>query len=249
MRPHENGIALIIAVWAVILIGGFVTGMVVMGGSDAAITGNRIEAARAQALAEAGVARAIEALADPQSREKLPLGQPFTVQLEDAAEITVEVRDSCGSIDLNWAPEPLLQAYAVTAGLKSDAAGRFSAAIVARRETASTNGKDELHSGPWQSLDQLAGLPGLSAATFQALRSGLTINCREAGADPHLASGLVLQALGKASVRGSPSHGMAYEIQAKASLASGAKATIEAAIWLSRMPGSPFYYVTGWRTL
>lgn len=249
MRPHESGIALIIAVWAVILIGGFVTGMVVMGGGDAAITGNRIETARAQALAEAGVARAIAALTDPDSREKLPLGRPFTVQLDDAAEIIVEVRDSCGSIDLNWAPEPLLRAYAITAGIKPDAAGQITGAIVARRQAAPATGDDVINSGPWQSLDQLAGLPGLDAATFKALRPGLTINCREAGADPRLASGSVRKALGMASVSGSPSHGMAYEIQAQASLTSGAIATIEAAIWLSRLPGPPFYYVTGWRTL
>lgn len=248
MRPHESGIALIVAVWAVILIGGLVTGMVVMGGGDAAITGNRIETARAQALAEAGVVRAMSALADPQSREKLPLGQPFTVQLEDATNITVEVRDSCGSIDLNWAPEPLLRAYAMLAGLKSDAAGRFSKMIAARREAAITAGKDELHSGPWQSLDQLADLPGIGPAALLALRPGLTLNCREAGADPWLAPDLVRQAQGMAGVSGSPSHGMAYEIQARASTATGAKSTILAEIWLSRQPGPPYYFITGWRT-
>lgn len=249
MSPQDRGIALIIVVWAVILIGGFVTGIIVMGGGDAAITANRIDMARGQALAEAGVARAIATLADPVAREKLPFGRPFSVELEDAARISVVVRDSCGLIDLNWAPEPLLQAYAMTRGMKPDAASRYSRAVAARRLAAPTSGKDDWRSGPWQNLDQMADLPAMTPETLRPLHQGLTVNCHEAGADPRVAPDDVRQALGVANVTGSPSHGLAYEIIAQASLASGAKATIHAAIWLSRQPGPPYYYVTEWRAL
>ena len=248
MTSRENGMALIIAVWAVILIGAFVAGMVTMGGGDAAIAANRIDAARAQHLAEAGVYRAIAALVDPATRETLPLAQPFSVQLEDEARISVEVRDSCGAIDLNWAPSAVLRAYGVTMGMKPAAAERFSQAVVARQQAAPDPEAAELHSGPWQSLDQLADLPDMDGEQQQAMRPGLTINCREAGADPCCAPDTVREALGLAGVNGSLSHGLAYDIEAQASLVSGAKFTVLAAIWLSRQPGPPYYYVTAWRT-
>lgn len=248
MRPRESGMALMIAVWAVILIGAFVAGMVALGGSDAAITANRIDAARAQHLAEAGVYRAIAALLDSATRETLPLGQPFTVQLEDEARIIVEVRDSCGAIDLNWAPPALLRAYGVTMGMKPAAAERFSQAVVARQQASLNPDTAASNSGPWQSLDQLADIPDMDGGQLQALRSGLTVNCREAGADPCCAPDTVKQSLSLAGVSGGPSHKLAYEIAAQASLASGARVTVLAAIWLSRQPGPPYYYVTAWRT-
>ncbi len=248
MTSQENGMALLIAVWAVILIGAFVAGMVTMGGGDAAITANRIEAARAQHLAEAGVYRAIAALVDPAAREKLSLAQPFSVQLEDKTQISVEVRDSCGAIDLNWAPAVLLRAYGVTMGMKPVAAERFSHAVVARQQASLNPDTTELNTGQWQSLDQLAELPGVGRELLQTLRPGLTINCREAGADPCCAPETVTQALALAGINGGPSHRLAYEIAAQASLASGAKASIHATIWLSREAGPPYYYVTGWRS-
>ena len=249
MRPEESGIALLLAVWAVILIGGFVTGVMVLGGGDAAITANRIDMARAQGLAEAGVATAIAALTGPDFNKRPALAQPFSVELEDGARIMVEIRDSCGAIDINWAPEALLRAYAMTIGMKSDAAGRLAGAIVARRQAVPATGKDEWRTGPWQSLEQLADLPGMDKRTLEEIRPGLTVNCGEAGADPQHAPDTVREALGLSGVSGGPSHGLAYEIEAKARLASGAKVTLLAAIWLSRQPGPPYYFITGWRTL
>jgi len=248
MNPRENGMALMIAVWAVILIGAFVGGMIALGGGDAALSANRIEAARARHLAEAGIHRAIAALVDPAAREKLKLAQPFSVQLEDGAEIKVIIRDSCGAIDLNWAPKALLRAYGVTAGMNPAEADHFASAIVARSQSVLSPQATALNSGPWQSLDQLAEIQAIGTAQLQALRPGLTVNCREAGADICCAPEAVKAALSLAGGGSSPSHKLAYEITAQASLAAGAKVTIEAAIWLSRQPGPPYYHVTGWRT-
>ncbi len=246
MRPDEKGMALMIAVWAVILIGALVAGMVAAGGSDAAIAANRIEAARARHLAEAGVQRAIAALVDPEQRETIRLGQPFAAPLQGEAAVTVVVRDSCGAIDLNWASSALLRAYGLSLGMKPAAAARFADAVVARQRLTLAPGAAELNTGPWQSVEQLAALPEMDPALLQALTPGLTINCREAGADPCCATQAVKQAL-SLGVSGTPSHRLAYEIEALAALASGAKARVRAAIWLSREPGPPYYYVTEWR--
>lgn len=247
MRTGETGMALMIALWAILLIGAFVTGMVAVGGGDAAITANRIDAARAQLLAAAGARQVIAALVDPLARQKLPLAQVFSVRLDDDAEITVQVRDSCGAIDLNWAPQAVLRAYAVTAGMTPAAAGTFADAVVARQHLAAAKHAEELNTGPWQSLDQLAAIPGVDPGLLSALRPGLTVNCREAGADACCAIDAVKKALRLAGADGSPSHRLAYEIEAQASLPLGTKATVHVAIWLSREPGPPYYYITGWR--
>ncbi len=248
MKLREDGMALLIAVWAIILIGAFIAGMVVMSGTDAAITANRIEGARARHLANAGLQRGIAILADPVARQKFTLGQAFAVQLDDASSILVKVHDSCGAIDLNWAPGILLRAYGETMGMKPAAAQRFADAIVARQQSVFSKNADTLITGPWQSVDQLADLPDIDKQMLDAMRPGLTINCRERGADPYCASEPVRQALSLSGVTGSPSHKLAYEIKAQARLDSGAKATINATIWLSREAGPPFYRVTEWRT-
>lgn len=248
MKSDEKGMALLIAVWAIILIGAIVTGMVVMSATDAAITANGIDAAQARHLANAGVQRAIMALVDPVARQKLTLGQVFAVRLDDDSSVLVEVRDSCGAIDLNWAPHDLLRAYAATVGMKPVAAHSFAAAIVARRQGVTERDADPLSTGPWQSLDQLAGLPDMNRALLETLRPGLTINCREIGADPCCAPAPVRQALSLSGITGSPSHKLAYDITAQARLAGGPKATVKAAIWLSREAGPPFYTVTQWTT-
>lgn len=253
MKPHEAGMALLIAVWAVILMGGLVAGMVAMGGSEAAITANRIEAARARHLADAGIRRAILALADVNAREKLVLSPAasFQVQLEDKAEIAVQLRDSCAAIDLNWAPVEVLRAYAMVHGMQAVAAQLFAGAVAARRQAENPAGapdEDNLNAGPWQNPEALAELPGMDPALLEAMRPGLTVNCREAGADPDLAMPDVKEALGLAGVNGMQSHGLAYDIEAQARLESGARVTARAAIWLSREPGPPYYYVTSWRT-
>lgn len=248
MRSRESGMALMIAVWAVILIGAFVAGMVAMGGGDAAITANRIDAARAQHLAQAGVYRAIAALLDSTTRETLARGQPFSVELEDESRLIVQVRDSCGAIDLNWAPVDLLRAYGVTIGMKPAAAERFSQAVVARQQASLNPDTAASNAGPWQSLDQLAEIPDMDGGQLQALRPGLTVNCREPGAAPCCAPDSVKQSLSLAGLSGGPSHKLAYEITAQATLASGASGTVMATIWLSRQPEPPYYYITAWRT-
>ena len=250
MKEKQKGMALMIAVWAVIILGAFITGILLTGARNTAYTSNRIAAAQARHLAEAGVYRAIAALADPRERAQLPLGvpAPFAMQLEDKAQIHVVVRDSCGAIDLNWAPEALLRAFSLTQGLPPAVAERLARAIVSRQKASLFPETAELNTGPWQSIDELAVLEGVDAEMLEKLRSGLTVNCREAGADKFYATQAVKEALHLSGAGGVPSHRLAYEIEAAAILSDGAKAAVRAAIWLSLEPGPPYYHVAAWRS-
>lgn len=250
MNKKQSGMALMIAVWAVIILGALITGILMTGARNAAYTSNRIAAAQARHLAEAGVYRAIAALADPRQRAQLPLGAPapFAMQLADGARIYVAVRDSCGAIDLNWAPEALLRAYGVIQGLQPAAADHIARAIVARQYRELPADTQDLNTGPWQGIDELATLEGMDAEMLEKLRPGLTVNCREAGADAAYATQAVKEALGLAGAGGVPSHHLAYEIEAAAILDGGVKTSVRAAIWLSLEPGPPYYHVAAWRS-
>jgi len=214
---------------------------VATGGSEAALTANMIDAARANHLASAGVQRAILALLDPDARVKLLKQSPaeFAVQITDDATISIRIQDSCGDIDLNWSPPELLHAYAMTVGLKTAAAGKFTEAVTTHRE-ASPNA-----SAAWQSVRELGGMPGMSGAEFAALSPGLTVNCREAGADPRHAGVAVKRALLLAGVDGSVSHELAYTVESRAKLASGAEVRLRASVWLSLDGGKP-YRIAAW---
>lgn len=247
MNKKQDGMALMIAVWAVIILGALITGILLTGARNAAHTSNRIAAAQARHLAEAGVYRAIAALADPRERAQLPLSTPapFATQLADGAQIHVVVRDSCGAIDLNWAPEALLRAYGVIQGMQPAAAEKLAHAIAVRQNELESG---DLNTGPWQGIDELATLEGMDAEMLEKLRPGLTVNCREAGADTAYATQAVKEALGLAGAGGVPSHHLAYEIEAAAILDGGVKAAVRAAIWLSLEPGPPYYHVAAWRS-
>lgn len=238
---NQRGSALLIVIWAVVLLAGLVAGMVATGGSEAALTANMIDAARANHLADAGVQRAVLALLDPQTRRKLLLDSPasFTVQLADDAEITIRIKDSCGDIDLNWSAPELLRAYAVASGMKPQAADEFAHAVMARRQAAAEA------SAAWQSVRELGNLPGIGGAEIAALAPGLTVNCRDSGADLRRAGVLVKRALALAGGGGGVSHELAYEVESRARLASGAEVRIRAAIWLSLERGRP-YRIAAW---
>lgn len=241
---RQRGAALMIVLWAVILLAGLVGGMLATGGGEAALSANMIDAARAGHLAEAGVQRAVLALLDPDERRKLPLDNPaaFSLQLSDDIEISLLIKDSCGDVDLNWSPPGLLRAYGLAVGMKPAAALAFAGAITKRREPPIGA------VAPWQSVRELASLPGIGPAEMAVLAAGLTVNCREAGADPRRAGVLVKRALLLAQADGvAPgiSHELAYEVLATARLISGAQASVRASIWLSTEPGRP-YRITAW---
>lgn len=239
---RQRGAALLIVIWAVILLAGFVAGVLATGGSEAALSASMIDAARARHLAAAGVQRAVLALLDPAERGKLQLAQPvtFAMRLSDDASISIRIKDSCGGIDLNWAAPELLRAYALAAGMPPAAALGFAKAV--------TDGRGPGPQTHWQSVGEITALPGMSAALLAALAEGLTVNCRDAGADPGRAGVLVKQALllaGGEAAHGGVSHQLAYEVLSVAQLSSGARAAIMASIWLTVEPGAP-YRITAW---
>lgn len=238
---NQRGSALLVVIWAVVLLAGLIAGMVATGGSEAALTSNMINTARANHLAAAGVQHAILALLDPDMRAKLLNQSPaeFSVQLADDATIGIRIQDSCGDIDLNWSPPELLRAYAMTVGLKTAAAGKFAEAVTAHRQ-ASPHA-----SAAWQSVRELGKLPGIGGAEFAALSPGLTVNCREAGADPRRAGAAVKRALLLAGTDGSVSHELAYQVESRATLVSGAEVRLRASIWLSLDDGKP-YRIAAW---
>ena len=263
----QRGVALLLAVWAVILLGGLVGGLLMTGSSEVRLARNLIAVEKAQNLAEAGINRAILLLLSSDDLAELELGGAagFTLRLDDAAEIAVTIRDSCGQIDLNWAPAPLLSAYAVAVGLSPASARQFTEAVIAGREDGHRSSGNLSPSGfgqlpalpqvavpnaipvaPWQTRRDIARLPGIGPRELAALLPGLTVNCREQGADPQYAGADVRRAVTLSGLPGR-SHRLAYDIVAEVKLPGGAVAATEAALWLTRDSDAPYRIVHWYR--
>lgn len=263
----QRGVALLLAIWAIILLGGLVGGVLATGTSEARLARNLIAIEKAQNLAEAGINRAILLLLSSDDLAEIELGDAtgFGISLDDAAEITVTIRDSCGQIDLNWAPEPLLSAYAVAVGLSPASARQFSVAVIAGRGVADAASGDatansfgplstmppvaasgDIPAGPWQTRRDIARLAGIGRQELAALLPGLTVNCREQGADPEFAGASVSRAIALTGLSGR-SHRLAYDITAEVKLSDGAAAATEAALWLTRDSDEPYRIVHWYR--
>lgn len=263
----QRGVALLLAMWAVILLGGLVGGLLLTASSEVRLAHNLIAVEKAQNLAEAGINRAILLLLSSDELADIELGGAagFTLRLDDAAEIAVTIRDSCGQIDLNWAPAPLLSAYAVTAGLSPTSARQFSEAVIAGRENSHLSSgnfplsgfgqapalppvalPDGIPAAPWQTRRDIARLPGIGGPELAVLLPGLTVNCREQGADPQFAGAEVRRAITLSGFSGR-SHRLAYDITAQVKLPGGAKAATEAALWLTRDSNAPYRIVHWYR--
>ena len=263
----QRGIALLLAIWAIILLGGLVGGLLATGSSEARLARNLIAIEKAQNLADAGIHRAILLLLSSDDLAEIELGDAtgFGLRLDNAAEITVTIRDSCGQIDLNWAPEPLLSAYAVAVGLSPASARQFSAAVMAGRgadDAASVDGTANsfgplsarppvaasggIPAGPWQTRRDIARLTGIGRQELAALLPGITVNCREQGADPEFAGASVSRAIALTGLSGR-SHRLAYDITAEVKLPDGATAATEAALWLTRDSREPYRIVHWYR--
>ncbi len=263
----QRGVALLLVIWAIILLGGLVGGLLATGSGEVRLARNLIAIEKAQNLADAGINRAILLLLSSDDLAEIELGDAtgFGLRFDDAAEITVTIRDSCGQIDLNWAPEPLLSAYALAAGLSPASARQFSAAVIAGRGAADAASGDAtansfsppsarppvaasggIPAAPWQTRRDIARLAGINRQELAALLPGLTVNCREQGADPEFAGAAVSRAIALTGLSGR-SHRLAYDITAEVKLPDGATAATEAALWLTRDSRQPYRIVHWYR--
>ncbi len=215
-RPDKDqGFALLIVVWFLVLIGTISTYLLVNGRAETAIAHNIRAAASAEALADAGIARAAFNQADPEISRRWPLdGKAHLVTLP-GGEISIRLEDENRKINPNLASDVLLAALLQACGLEHGVARRLGAAMA---DWVSPDGparelgaklEQYLAAGrrygppnaPLETLDDLNLVLGMTPAIFASIRPYLSIHTEADLPDLRNAPPTIRRAVALASIQ------------------------------------------------
>ena len=208
MAGDNKGIALIAVLWGLLLLSLIAAGVLNGARSEAQLTRSALEAAKARALADAGVRRAILALSGPEieagwRRDGTPVAWPF-----GEGEVSISIRDEAGKVDLNRAPVRLLKGLFAAAGLDARDAAALADAVADFRDDNDLkrlNGAEDrdyraagrergAKDAPFDRIEELRQVLGMTPALFARVRHAVTVHARRARIDPQSAPRLALLA-------------------------------------------------------
>ncbi len=211
-RAHRHrGAALLIVLWAVVLLTGMVTLFAITARTEGLQGRTLARSTAARYAAEAGLeVAAVHLQGGDLPTRWLPDGRP---QRFPFAGYTVEVRavDESAKVDLNAAPPDVLSGLFIALAIDPDRARALAGAITDWRDAdnlvageGGAEDPDYARAGlpygakdrPFDTVDELRQVLGMDAASFERARPYLTIYTGQARPTPAFAARPVLQALG-----------------------------------------------------
>ena len=118
MQHRQDGMALIVVLWLVVLLSIMAAGHSKNVHTDTTLAGRQVQSAKARALAEAGINHVILEMLAADSDRKLPAdGSLFSVRVGND-DVMIAIRDATGLIDLNGASAELLDAALTACGVR-----------------------------------------------------------------------------------------------------------------------------------
>ncbi|HLY56038.1 MAG TPA: type II secretion system protein GspK [Stellaceae bacterium] len=203
---RHRGFALLLVLWALVLISLLVTQLASTGRREARIAGNLTRGAKAETAADGAVYEAIFHILDSAPTQWMLDGKDHRLAV-DGGTTTVRIESEAGKVNPNTAPPELLQALLVGIGLDQREAAELAAAIVNWRETNNGEQTDTqalaayaaagLDHGPpgepFQSLDELGRVLGMTPEILARLKPHLTLY-RPGFPDPAFADPVVRKA-------------------------------------------------------
>ena len=268
MQRRQDGMALIVVLWLVVLLSIMAAGHSKNVHTDTTLAARQVQSAKARALAEAGINHVILEMLAADSDRKLPVdGSLFNVRVGDD-DVTIAIRDATGFIDLNAAKPELLEAALEACGVGETARRDLVDAILDWRD------RDDLRrlhgfedddymaagvawtprDGAFEAVDELKYLPGMSQARYDCLAPFVTVHSGRGGLNMEYAPPALITALTGEEVpaaeaddgsAGGPRNGT-FHIYASASGSAATVAAIEAVVRISRASKTPFTIVD-WR--
>ncbi len=211
-RRDSGGFALIIVLWACVVVGLIVVHLTAAGRSELRIAGNLAANAAAQSAADGAVYRAIFNLLDPRPHERWALdGATHEIEIGDS-RVMVRLDDEAARINPNIGSPALLKALVAAVTNDREQAEDVAAAIA--EWVGATKGPQPL-SGvnaeyraaglsygppgePLHSIDELARVRGMTAGLLAALRPHLSLFA-PAQPDADRADPIVAQAMAEAA--------------------------------------------------
>jgi general secretion pathway protein K len=188
-RRRERGFALLVVLWTLGFLALVGTALVAAGRREMQRSRNLLDGAAAEAAADGAVQQAVFALLDTSpTRHWRADGAPHLIRSRDfVTELRLENEN--GKINPNFAPPEMMRALLVQLGTALPAAEKLSVAIADRRNQTNRtvqpdpDEKDgdqapQGNTGPtagFESLDDLAAIPGMTPALLARLKPHLTL--------------------------------------------------------------------------
>jgi general secretion pathway protein K len=203
-------VALVLVLWVVTLLAVIAGNLAYSMRGELQSTGNQLHVAQARALADAGVQRAwFEMLKPPSEPQRWQPDGSVHELLLDGVVVQVTVTSEAGKIDLNAASDALLLGLFKSVGLDDDRSAALLDAVLDWRDADSlrrlrgaeiaeyraagrTNGPAN---APFETLDELQQVMGMTPALFRRLAPALTVFSRQPAIDPAVAPPEALRAI------------------------------------------------------
>ncbi len=244
---REQGVALVAVLWVVTLMAAIAASFVGTTRSESDLAINQVENAKAEALADAGVQRAILAIFQQleaeeeeldEADEEIAAGDALADQAGALGEealgggsltsgptlafdgrpydwafgggvVRLSIQAEGGKIDLNGAPEELLQGLFESAGADPAVAQALAASVADFRDSdqerspAGAEDQDyaaagltrEAKDAPFTSVAELQQVLGMTRPLYDAVEPALTVYTQSRGIDPEAAPPEALRAL------------------------------------------------------
>lgn len=204
MSDRRKGFALVSVLWAVALLSLIAHSMV--SDSTTATMAERSGWMREKLERDmlVGLAHTILSLTDSRvERRWFPNGKSQKLVF-DGASMTISVRDEIGKIDLNYADGDIIYSLLKNIGLPKQEAEDLRDRIIAWRSPPDSTSFDKGNPAktlyrprhaPFQSVDELALVKGISMELLEKVRPALTVHSQASTIDPQVASRQAIEAL------------------------------------------------------
>ncbi len=208
-RRDRAGLALVVVLWLLVVLGLVATGFATSTGTETKVTANELANGHAEALADAGLQRAVAALFDLGPDTPWPTeGTPVPVTLKGGT-VALSVQDERGLISLNLTPEPILREILRNVVEDGKTADRLTDAIVDWRDPDDdrhVNGGEAADykrvgsavrpsNAPFRTVAELRSVLGMDAATYDRLAPLVTVHSPSPNVDLNVAPEAVLRVL------------------------------------------------------
>ena len=206
----QSGLALVSVLWLVLLLSLMLSAMLATARVGMRLSAGSVERARAEAVAEAALSRALLGLlSDERDQRWQPNGQQYSFPFAGGTT-KISIYDEAGKIDLNSAADELLTGLFDAVGLDADDSARLTDAIGDWRDTDSLrrlNGAEAgeyraagldygPRNGPFEVTGELRQVLGMTDELYHCIEPALTLYSGRRTVDSRVAPALVKKALG-----------------------------------------------------
>jgi general secretion pathway protein K len=283
LEKNQAGVALVTVLWFLALLMVMTASYSVTMRTETRLTANHVHTAQAKALAEAGIWIGVSELLRPESDSNWRADGSVHQVFYSEGSMNISLQDESGLVDLNTASDDLILALLQSTGLDDNQALLLQHRILDWRDRdklVRTYGAEDneyemagyeygAKDGPFNTVDELRELMGMTEPVFQAIRHSLTVYSHKPAINPAVAPQHLVKILadqkaddGSQSRAGgipgqleslanlnnpflSSTRGVIYTVKSQGVI-NNSKQTIEAVVLLKKNV-SPPYSVLSWR--